>query len=380
MISRAPALVAVMLALSACASNPPTGPVSIDYRALDPTTAPRPAPAAAPAAVAPYRPPPAGAPSISSMPAVQEAAALPAQIGARPGGSLVQPRDNPSARAIPVQRGDSLYAISQRHSVNMRALIETNRLEPPYALDVGQVVYLPPPNIHVVQQGETLYSVSRRYNVDTRSLALLNGLSRPWTVWPGDELLLPPLARDQARRTAVAPVPAAPISAAPGGVAARPAPEAPAAAPLAQGQGLAAANRRAVNPESGNFRFLWPVQGPVLRGYGVGPDNQRNDGVNISVSRGMDVRSAAAGEVVYSGSELSGFGNLLLIRHTDGWVSAYAHLELPLVREGDRVGQGAVIARAGQTGSVDRPQVHFELRRGRDPVDPTAHMPALQDR
>jgi murein DD-endopeptidase MepM/ murein hydrolase activator NlpD len=371
MTSRAPLFLAAMLVTSACASNPPSSPVVIDYRSVDPTTAARSAPAAQ-APVAPYRPP-AAAPS--TMPAVQEAAALPPLSGARPGGSLRQPRDNPSARAISVSRGDSLYAISQKHSVNMRALIETNRLEPPYALEVGQVVYLPPPNIHVVQQGETLYSVSRRYNVDTRSLALLNQLQRPWTVWPGDELLLPPLARDQSRRT---PPVAAPVSAPASNP--RTPPLLPAASPLAEGQGLAAANRHAVNPASGNFRFLWPVSGPVLRGYGVGADGQRNDGVNIAVSRGAEVRAAAAGEVVYSGSELSGFGNLLLIRHPEGWVSAYGHLEGPLVREGDRVGQGAVIARAGQTGSVNRPQVHFELRRGRDPVDPTAHMPPLQDR
>lgn len=110
-----------------------------------------------------------------------------------------QARDNPSARAIEVQSGDTLYDISRRYSVNMRALIETNALDAPYALDKGDVIYLPPPNVHVVEKGETLYSVSRRYNVDTRSLALLNTMQRPWTVYPGDELQLPPLAREQAR-------------------------------------------------------------------------------------------------------------------------------------------------------------------------------------
>jgi murein DD-endopeptidase MepM/ murein hydrolase activator NlpD len=108
-----------------------------------------------------------------------------------------QARDNPSARAIEVQSGDTLYDISRRYSVNMRALIETNALDAPYALDKGDVIYLPPPNVHVVEKGETLYSVSRRYNVDTRSLALLNHAAAVASLSGQLMLLLP--AREQAR-------------------------------------------------------------------------------------------------------------------------------------------------------------------------------------
>ena len=147
----------------------------------------------------------------NGVPAVAEAKGVAAQAGSRPGGARRVAADNPSARAIEVQPQDSLYDISRRYAVNLRALIETNGLEPPYMLNAGDTVFLPPPNVHVVQSGETLYSVSRRYNVDTRSLALLNGIGRPWTVWPGDELLLPPLARDQARDPVAAPVVVAPV-------------------------------------------------------------------------------------------------------------------------------------------------------------------------
>lgn len=285
-----------------------------------------------------------------------------------------QAGDNPQSRAIEVQRGDSVYDISRRYSVNQRALIETNNLSPPYSLSPGAVIYLPPPNVHVVQSGETLYSVSRRYNVDTRSLALMNGLARPWTVWPGDELLLPPLARDQGRTTAVAssapsPTPqasrATPPAAAPARATVPPTPVSestpirltPVAGPHAVGA-----------PPAGGF--IWPAAGALLSGFGVADGGVRNDGVDIGAPAGAEVKSAAAGEVVYAGDELSGFGNLLLVQHPGGWVSAYAQASELLVRVGERVRQGQAVARAGPGG-----RVHFELRLGRDPVDPALYLP-----
>jgi murein DD-endopeptidase MepM/ murein hydrolase activator NlpD len=392
--------------LTACASNPPVPDrAPVVYRGVSPSArpAPQPRPIAPPATAsrnpAPVAPPPRvvdmGA-SPTSTPAIVEAKALSPESGPRPGGSIRQPKDNPRARAVEVRRGDTLYDISRRHSVNMRALIETNRLEPPYALDQGSVVYLPPPNVHVVEHGETLYSVSRRYNVDTRSLALLNGMSRPWTVWPGDELLLPPLARDAGRKTqqiAAAPPKPTPAVKIPA-PAKTPAPVKPAPAetdaPISLTSGSAAKlppkpvvaekappPRNADNSKGGHD-FIWPVSGPVLKGFGAGGDGQRNDGVNISVPAGTQVKAAAAGEVVYAGNELVGFGNLVLIRHSGGWVSAYAHSETLLVKEGDMVAQGQPVAEAGATGNAGSPQVHFELRKGKEPVDPAEHLPALR--
>src|SRR5690606_29907053 len=203
MFALRPLVILAAVGLSACAANP-VGPdrAPIDYRGMAPARG------AAPVRTA-RAPEPAIPPRVVDMgvsptdaSAIDEAKSLVAQAGPRPGGAIRQPADNRSNRAVEVMRGDTLYHISQRYSVNMRALIETNRLAPPYALNPGQVVYLPPPNVHVVERGETLYSVSRRYNVDTRSLALLNAMSRPWTIFPGDELLLPPLARDQSRKQA----------------------------------------------------------------------------------------------------------------------------------------------------------------------------------
>ena len=129
---------------------------------------------------------------------------------------------------------------------------------------------------------------------------------------------------------------------------------------------------------AGNHDFIWPVSGTPIKGFGAGADGQRNDGVNIAVPEGADVKAAAGGEVVYAGNELAGFGNLILIRHPGGWVSAYAYSASMAVKEGDVVKQGQTIASAGATGNAGTPQVHFELRKGKQPVDPALYLPELK--
>lgn len=116
--------------------------------------------------------------------------------------------------------------------------------------------------------------------------------------------------------------------------------------------------------------FSWPAKGPVISRFGRKANGERNDGINISVPRGAPVHAAEKGVVIYSGNELKGYGNLVLVRHAEGWVSAYAHNSSLSVKRGDAVNKGQVIAKAGDTGSVSEPQIHFELRRNSKPVDP----------
>ncbi|MGA8552348.1 MAG: M23 family metallopeptidase, partial [Stellaceae bacterium] len=123
--------------------------------------------------------------------------------------------------------------------------------------------------------------------------------------------------------------------------------------------------------------FLWPVRGHVLEDYGAGPDGTHNDGINIAAPRGAPVQATDAGIVAYAGNELRGYGNLILIKHPNGWISAYAHCDLILVRTGQKVARGQVIARVGSTGNVSAPQLHFELRRGKHPVDPRDYLTPL---
>lgn len=117
-------------------------------------------------------------------------------------------------------------------------------------------------------------------------------------------------------------------------------------------------------------QFIWPVEGDVIAKFKPG----KTDGIKIKVSEGTSVKAAAAGDVLYAGSELKGFGNLLLLKHAGGWVTAYANNSSLLVKKGDKVKQGQVIAKSGKTGDVKTPQLHFEVRKGKQPVDPLAHL------
>ena len=121
---------------------------------------------------------------------------------------------------------------------------------------------------------------------------------------------------------------------------------------------------------STSVNFAWPVQGPVLSGFGPKGQGLSNDGVNIGAPKGAPVVAAANGIVVYSGNEMKGFGNLILIRHQDGWVTAYAHLDRSLVNKDAVVAQGDMIGTVGKTGNVSSPQLHFETRYNGKPVDP----------
>jgi murein DD-endopeptidase MepM/ murein hydrolase activator NlpD len=125
---------------------------------------------------------------------------------------------------------------------------------------------------------------------------------------------------------------------------------------------------------SGAPSFRWPVRGRIIAGYGPKPNGQQNDGINLSVPEGTPVKAAEDGVVAYAGNELKGYGNLVLIRHPNGFVTAYAHASELMVKRGDNVKRGQTIAKAGQTGTVTAPQVHFEIRKGSTPVDPTQYL------
>ena len=129
------------------------------------------------------------------------------------------------------------------------------------------------------------------------------------------------------------------------------------------------------DPDEGRFR--WPVRGRIISDFGVKPGGTRNDGINLAVPEGTEVKAADDGVVIYSGNELKGYGNLVLVRHSDGWVSAYAHNSKLSVSRGDNVRRGDTVGLAGTTGSVSQPQVHFELRKGNKPIDPLRYLAKL---
>ncbi|MFQ5784828.1 MAG: peptidoglycan DD-metalloendopeptidase family protein [Alphaproteobacteria bacterium] len=271
---------------------------------------------------------------------------------------VVAPVASHPARVV-VKRGDTVYALARRYNVPVRAIIVANRLGPPYTLKVGQQIALPRERVHITARGETVYGIARAYGVDMSALARVNGLRAPYQLNVGQRLRIP-----------AAPAASANLSKAALG------PSATAALP-AKTRNAAARHRTGAIPKPPprtKSTFLWPVQGKLLARFGAKGDGLHNDGINISAPRGAAVRAAAAGVVSYAGNELGGYGNLLLIRHAGGWTTAYAHNETLLVRRGDTVRRGQIIARVGSSGGVSAPQAHFELRRGSRAVDPLKHL------
>ena len=202
---------------------------------------------------------------------------------------------------------------------------------------------------YIVMPGDTVSELALRFGVPMKELARRNGLRPPYRIYVGQVLRIP--ARD-------------------GVAAARPVPRA--AAPIRSATGLARTREAALAepPPLSGKGFLWPVQGEVVDGFGPKPDGRRNDGINIAARAGTPVRAAENGIVVYAGSAVPAFGRMLIIRHAGGYLTTYAHNEALLVTVGDRVRRGQIVARVGATGNVARPQLHFQLRAGRDPVDP----------
>jgi murein DD-endopeptidase MepM/ murein hydrolase activator NlpD len=314
-----------------------------------------------------------------------------------------------------VAPGDTVAIVSERTNTPIRTLIDINGLNPPYALKAGQMLNLQPRNSYLVQKGDTLYGIAARQGVSISALTQLNDLRPPYTLQIGQALVLPTSVDAPAVASApqAAALPAGPqpkpfvpeggttgatqaggsvsppsgdgiatgglppltsSSPAPGEpveiVPTQPTPPPqtaqieppPPAGPVPDGDPLPA-----LRPDS---PFIWPVDGKVVSRFGPAKDNQRNDGINIAAPVGAPVKASGPGVVAYAGNELRGFGNMVLLRHADGWVTAYAHNSSLLVEKGDKVAQGQTIARVGSSGNVDTPQLHFELRKGTKAVDP----------
>lgn len=288
-----------------------------------------------------------------------------------------------ATEAIVVRRGDTLWGLSRQHKIELKALIEANRLSPPYALRVGQRLAIPRGDGHVVANGDTIYSIANAYGADPYEMARANRIAPPYRLAVGDRLYVPratevaapqPAPPAQQRGAVVAESLDAPSTGKPVPQIAMPAQPAPTAEPVTHGAPASAQTARA-SLESAHIPgtgFLWPVRGKVVSGFGSKAKGLRNDGINIAAPAGAPIRAAQDGVVVYAGNELRGFGNLLLVRHDDGYVTAYAHADRLLANRGDKVRRGQIIARVGNTGSVASPQLHFEIRQGKRAHDPVA--------
>lgn len=247
---------------------------------------------------------------------------------------------------------------------------------------------------HEVAAGETLSEIAVRYRVPLRSVADLNGIRSPYRVVTGQTVALPVGAVRPKPPTMIASAPPAPKvrELSPPVVAPRPsevkvasleADQVPAAfarpASLEQMPSEPKAQHRSAPSLSGDG-FLWPVRGRIVSAFGSKPNGTRNDGINIRAREGTAVVAAENGVVVYAGTELPGYGRMLLLSHADGFVTAYAHNSELYVEVGDLVERGQRIAAVGKTGNVSSPQLHFEIRDGKKALDPVALLDAAVTR
>jgi murein DD-endopeptidase MepM/ murein hydrolase activator NlpD len=340
--------------------------------------------------LAPYAPP-------THQP-LETTGTVPHSVAATPGSAQ-------AGTTIIVGTSDTLETLSRRYHVSAAAILQANGYKGPRALSPGQQLIIPrpttavaapapalaapaskpvaaavaAPSVHIVNRGDTLLSIARRNHISAAELAKANNLDTSAELSLGMKLTVPgaktATAAPAAKPAAVAAQPAAALTPpatktaaltdappqsvrltqATTGVEDAPAAEAPAKTNEATGA-----------PPT----FRWPVRGKVITSYGAKSNGKSNDGINLAVPEGTPVKAAEDGVVAYSGNELKGYGNLVLVRHSNGYVTAYAHASELLVKRGDTIKRGEIIAKSGRSGEVGSPQLHFEIRKGSSPVDP----------
>jgi murein DD-endopeptidase MepM/ murein hydrolase activator NlpD len=236
--------------------------------------------------------------------------------------------------------------------------------------------------VYVVKEKDTVESVSQRYGVPVQTIVDRNRLISPYTLRPGQSLQLPnarfvpDATGGPTTATATAPGPVKRESLPPPGQSESPRSAAPAAGqptPLSP----AAAESSVTVPATPPPRMAWPLKGKVLAPYGTASGGQKNDGIDIQAEPGAPVKAADGGTVVYVGSEVAHLGNLVLVQHPGGYITAYGNNEAVLVKKGAEVKKGETIAKAGSSGGVTSPRLHFEVRRGGSrTIDPMTVLPA----
>jgi murein DD-endopeptidase MepM/ murein hydrolase activator NlpD len=322
--------------------------------------------------------------------------------------------------AVIVAQGETLESISRRHGVPSAAIMQANNMGPASQVRPGQRLVIPRVqhqmgqapvvapaktrvagplpsgggNVHVTQPGETIYSLARRYQLTPMAIAKANNVGLGHQLKVGERVTIPG-GNGSAPRFAAAPAPQqkapAPVQQPRQNVAAaQPAPppvskHSPKVAqvePAASARVVTPAADPAPEPQATNSTppsnaapsFRWPVKGRVIEGFGKKGNGQQNDGINVAVPEGTPIKAAEDGVVAYAGNELKGYGNLVLVRHSNGYVTAYAHASELSVKKGETIKRGQTIGKAGSTGNVTSPQLHFEVRKGATPVDPTTYL------
>ena len=320
------------------------------------------------------------------------------------------------ADSVLIREDDTIWTIAKQFRLPLQDIVAHNNLTPPYALETGQRLYLPQPAQYTVKERDTLYSISKMFRVDVNQLVRLNNLPSPYRLHTQQQLRLPSRGYHTASagHEVYAATPAYPVYdrqpqylptphdtivqedlAPPTQTSSYTRPQTTQWAPqhpqYSQPQDLRyketqirpsrkpagqrfTANHTTSSNSKNSSGFVWPVRGEILSDFGPKSGGLHNDGINISVPGGTPVKAASNGTVIYVGDDLDSFGNLVLIRHNNGWVSAYAHLQNVKTARGAVIKQGQVLGTVGSTGNVKSPQLHFELRKGSTALNPKQHL------
>ncbi len=238
------------------------------------------------------------------------------------------------AQTVTVRGGDTYYSLARSHNLSVRDLIESNNAQAPYILTKGQRLRIPSRNLYIVKKGDTLYSISRKFNLDISTLAKNNQLKPPYHLKIRQKLKVAGNFARQRRDT----------------------------------------SKTIKAPPARKGKFISPAKGRLISSYGVKANGVHNDGINIAMPVGTNIRAAENGVVVYTGNALEGYGNLILLKHADNYITAYAHIKSFSVKVGHKVKRGQIIGQSGKTGNVRQPQLHFEIRKGVRALNPNNYI------
>jgi murein DD-endopeptidase MepM/ murein hydrolase activator NlpD len=267
-----------------------------------------------------------------------------------------------------------LRAIGDRTGAGSEAIARANGLAAPFFIRPGQRLAIPAGRYHLVRAGETGIAIARAYGVNWSQIVTANDLSEPYTLRVGMRVLIPgiPGASSAAERAAAFRLDVDDIVT--GGEPAlatdqRPAP------PTSSPSRVLPSTAAIVAPTQLRGGFVWPVHGRVVARFGPGATGEKYNGIKIAVPLDTPILAAADGVVAYTGSEVPTLGGLVILKHGGGWATVYGHASQLLVQRGQSVKRGQTIAMSGDSGFADRPELHFEIRKGRTPVDPIAELP-----
>lgn len=285
----------------------------------------------------------------------------------------------PDARQVPastyvVRNGDSLRLIAVRTGAGSEAIARANNLRQPYTIAPGQRLAIPAGRYHTVRDGETGIAIALAYGVDWSRVVTVNELAEPYILRTGQRILIPDSGPETLEQRAARfhldiddIVTGGQPALANKGKPAR---------PTASSARVLPSTSAVAPPASFAGGFQWPVRGSIVKRFGPGGTGERSDGIKIAVPLDTPILAAADGVVAYVGSDIPALGGVIILRHGSTYTTVYGHAGQLLVQRGQAVKKGQMIALSGHSGFADRPEVHFEIRQGRTPVDPVPRLPA----